>query len=66
MANAKQCERCGRFYKLTDTPLDPTQLNTLKTAYTDRHGLVVDLKLIDLCPTCVKAFKEFMEIQNEG
>ena len=57
MANAKKCDRCGKFY-VSDfkTCVSLTTYDNMQRAVGFDCGLLPDL---DLCPDCVESFKQW-------
>lgn len=61
MANAKQCDRCGKFYKnnklLSDKGLFISQI------YTASNDTI--LEKFDLCDECILKLHNFMKGENK-
>lgn len=61
MANAKKCDRCGKYYDVyngTDTGMNET--NGVASVKGNKH-----VKLYDLCPECNTEFKKWIEEEEE-
>lgn len=57
MADAKKCDRCGKFFVEDD--LDESHdLHVCELV--NRYG---DVKFKDLCPSCSKALEHFMKLE---
>lgn len=52
MADAKKCDRCGRFYSLHDK-----DISVFKVGHRNHHGIFL---AIDLCEECQEALDAFM------
>lgn len=58
MANAKKCDRCGKYYdSSTAVSSDGTFVNGV--AFSTISGRFVEFK--DLCDSCISEFKIFMK-----
>lgn len=53
MASAKQCDRCGEFYKVNTLPKVATFILYEYRAF-QYNG-------IDICPNCLHSLKEWLE-----
>lgn len=57
MANAKKCDRCGKFFESRyDTGIDITTYDENSRNVEFDCGLLPNL---DLCPDCVESFKHW-------
>lgn len=71
MANAKKCDRCGKYYTEVEADvfdqIAKNFSNLFKTERTERTETIAEL--MDFCPSCSKSFKKWMvgkEVQNDG
>lgn len=64
MANAKKCDRCGKFYERYDTDVNGFPANSLavlKEATLDELLDRAKLRFfIDLCPDCMNDFTKWL------
>ena len=59
MANAKKCDRCGKFYRLEDKNFKTTSSRVVMAArLLDRSGY--SLNDYDLCDDCAAALYDFL------
>ena len=63
MANAKVCDRCGRFYKLPETFLMTNRsFSVIKPRDSEhRWGDLSDMVGLDICEECQKGLDEYMQ-----
>lgn len=66
MSNAKQCDRCGKYYELNPKNLPGTKTGPKYsvTYYKQLNALgssVVDVKPFDLCPECAEQLAYWAE-----
>ena len=68
MANAKQCDRCGKYYTKVEEGafchLLKAFADDFKTERTKRTQTIVEL--MDFCPSCSKSFKKWMNGKEEA
>ena len=63
MAEAKQCDRCGNFYR----PYDGEKYESEKRSY---HFNCIDIaneqqyKRLDLCPECMQKIIKFLKMEE--
>lgn len=60
MADAKKCDRCGKFY-ITRCNIDPSASITLKF----NNGHMCTTRYLDLCPDCFESFTNWRD-EKEG
>ena len=67
MANAKKCDRCGKFYELYNIANDDVKPNCVAAVNCDFKGIYTKDIMYDLCPECMTEFKKWMgwRIKNE-
>lgn len=58
--NAKKCDRCGTYYKNYNERYDKNKPNSLALASTDAELKYFVYGAIELCPECMKSFKEWL------
>lgn len=61
MANAKQCDRCGKFYK-NNTILHDKGSFITRIITADDNDI---LEKHDLCDECIRKFQDFMKGENK-
>lgn len=65
MANAKVCDRCGKFYLLYNVQ-NNKNVNSLIRANTDHAGKYYSHKPVELCPTCMNEFERWLAYENQN
>lgn len=58
--NAKKCDRCGTFYENYNESCSKDDPNSLVPASTDAELKYFIYDTIELCPECMKSFKEWL------
>lgn len=58
MANAKKCDKCGKYY---DWYQNKNEINSVVMANTDSKRHYVLVKLIEFCPECMEEFELFVK-----
>lgn len=64
MAEAKKCDRCGKFYEVYNTTNDSENINGIVTLNLDNHRKYYHEPL-DLCPECKDAFEEWFRMKGK-
>ena len=63
MANAKKCDRCGKYYDKNESKLRGVSGNLVGVSFVRRdcnsYGCYVEEK--DLCDECIEEFKLFLK-----
>ncbi len=70
MAKARQCDRCGEFYREYGTKGNKDNPNRIKIVCSNYRQSVFDIPDFvcddkDLCPRCMKELKAFLNIDKE-
>lgn len=60
MANAVKCDRCGRFYDNYNMRNNEDNINGIMTLNIDMNRKYFSHRAIDLCPECMKSFKQWL------
>lgn len=58
--NAKKCDRCGVFYENYNQKYSKINPNSLIPASMDEERKYFSYDAIELCPECMKSFKEWL------
>ena len=67
MAEAKKCDRCGKFYEPYPTGDALGAYNSVRRARTNLFGAIVYEKdQIDLCEQCMCELNEFLNNRKEN
>lgn len=63
MSNAKQCDRCGKYYELNPKNLPGTKTGPKYSVnYYKQLGILgAEVESFDLCPECAQQFTEWAE-----
>ena len=61
MANAKKCDRCGKFYDEYNTCRNNKKPNGIQVISLDTNHKYFEYALIDLCPECMDQFQEWLK-----
>ena len=59
MANARKCDRCGKFYEQYPKG-NKVQHNGVQRTYRHKNGNLGYEESLDFCTECMSAFDEFM------
>lgn len=59
--NAKECDRCGRFYDEYNTKGYHTEPNTLMLIQEQEKDFPYCTKKYDLCPECMAELQEWLQ-----
>ena len=64
MANAKKCDVCGRYYDLynVEKRMKGEEPNSIILARTDREGIMHSIYKFELCPDCLSAIRNYMDM----
>lgn len=62
---AKQCDRCGAFYALYNDANNGNKPNGVMVLNIDECGKYYSHRARDLCPSCMKAFLNFINSPKE-
>lgn len=58
--NAKKCDRCGTFYANYNERCNKNNPNSVVPASADSERKYFSYDVIELCPECMKSFKEWL------
>lgn len=63
MSDAKQCNRCGKYYELIPKNLPGTKTGPKYSVnyFKQLGNLASEIKSFDLCPECAQQFAEWVE-----
>lgn len=58
---ALKCDRCGKFYEIYNIKRDEHKVNGLIPINIDVDRKFYSHNTIDLCPSCMKEFQDWMK-----
>ena len=64
MANAKKCDRCGKYYEEREMNAFEAVAKSIEKAFTPQTEIKCIMAiegLLDLCPACSKSLKEWVK-----
>lgn len=60
MANAKKCDRCGRYYEVYNIARCNEKINGVIRANIDVDGTYYSNEKIEFCPDCKDSFEKWL------
>lgn len=65
MANAKMCDRCGKFYEIYNKKKDVNHPNGYMLLNIDEKGRYYSHDTIDLCPECTDSLNKWIHLTED-
>lgn len=64
MADAKKCDRCGKYYTPFDSTGSPLEALAASLAKLQSFSIEMVKPNCDLCPDCLKSFKRWFDMKE--
>lgn len=68
MANAKKCDRCGKYYQEFEPNAFDSLANVIRSRVTPdgvRKQIYAIEKLLDLCPSCLRSLRKWVGTKED-